>query len=55
MYSDKEGPYINDRHIKVTIGFDTSYDYKNEYNKDINGDFDYNGENAKKAQKFIKN
>ena len=54
MYSDKEGTYINDRHIKVTIGFDTSFDYKTEYNKDRNGDFEYNNENAKKAQKFIK-
>lgn len=54
MYSDKEGTYINDRRIKVTIEFDTSYDYKTKYNKDRNGDFDYNGENAKKAQKFIK-
>jgi len=54
MYSDKEGTYINDRHIKVTIQFDTSYDYKTEYNKDRNGDFKYNDENAKKAKKFIK-
>lgn len=54
MYSDNEGTYINDRRIKVTIEFDTSYDYKTEYNKDRNGDFDYNGKNAKNAQKFIK-
>jgi len=55
MYSDKEGTYINDRHIKVTIQFDTSFDYKTEYNKDINGDFDYDDyNNKKKAQKFIK-
>jgi hypothetical protein len=50
MYSDKEGTYINDRRIKVTIEFDTSFDYKTEYNED----FEYNSENAKKAQKFIK-
>jgi len=50
MYSDKEGNYINDRRIKVTIEFDTSFDYKTEYNED----FEYNSENAKKAQKFIK-
>jgi len=50
MYSDKKGNYINDRHIKVTIEFDTSFDYKTEYNED----FEYNSENAKKAQKFIK-
>ena len=54
MYSDKEETYINDRRIKVTIEFDTSYDYKTEYNKDRNGDFDYNDKNAKNAQKFIK-
>jgi hypothetical protein len=54
MYSDKEGNYINDRRIKVTIEFDTSYDFKNEY--DINGDFDHeNGKNKKKAKLFIKN
>jgi hypothetical protein len=50
MYSDKEETYINDRRIKVTIEFDTSFDYKTEYNED----FEYNSENAKKAQKFIK-
>jgi hypothetical protein len=53
MYSDKEGTYINDRHIKVTIEFDTSFDYKNEYIKDRNGDFNYNNENAGKAHHFI--
>jgi hypothetical protein len=54
MYSDQERNYINDRHIKVTIEFDTSYDFKNEY--DINGDFDHeNGKNKKKAKLFIKN
>lgn len=46
MYSDIKGNYINDRHIKVTIEFDTSFDYKTEYNED----FDYNSE---KAQMFI--
>jgi hypothetical protein len=53
MYSDNEGTYVNDRRIKVTIAFDTSFDYKNEY-RDEKGDFIYNSENAKKAQKFIK-
>jgi hypothetical protein len=56
MYSDKKGNYINDRRIKVTIEFDTSYDYKNKYNKDKKGDFDYeNDENKNKAKNFIKN
>jgi hypothetical protein len=53
MYSDKEGTYINDRHINVTIEFDTSFDYKTEYIKDRNGDFQYNSKNADKAQQFI--
>lgn len=54
MYSDKDGTYINDRRIKVSIEFDTSFDYKNEYVKDRRGDFNYNNENAEQAQKFIK-
>jgi hypothetical protein len=54
MYSDKLGNYINDRRIKVTIEFDTSYDYENEY-KDKKGDFKYNNKNKEKAQNFIKN
>ena len=53
MYSDKEGNYINDRRIKVTIEFDTSFDYKTEYNEDKKGDFKYNNENADKAHHFI--
>lgn len=53
MYSDKEGTYINDRHIKVTIDFDTSFDYNTEYIKDRNDDFQYNSKNADKAQQFI--
>jgi hypothetical protein len=52
-YSDKEGAYINDRRIKVTIEFDTSFDYKNEYIKDRNDDFEYSDENADKAHDFI--
>jgi hypothetical protein len=52
MYSDKEGTYINDRRIKVTIEFDTSFDYNTNY-KDKNEDFEYNDKNSKKAQKFI--
>ena len=52
MYSDKEGTYINDRRIKVTIEFDTSFDYKTEYNN-MNGDFIYNNMNANKAHHFI--
>jgi hypothetical protein len=54
MYSDKEGNYINDRRIKVTIEFDTSYDLNTNY-KDKNGDFKYNNKNKEKAQNFIKN
>ena len=53
MYSDKEGTYINDRHIKVTIDFDTSFDYNTEYIKDRNDDFQYNSKNADKAEQFI--
>jgi hypothetical protein len=53
MYSDKLGNYINDRRIKVTIEFDTSYDHENEY-KDKKGDFDYNKKNEVKAKNFIK-
>jgi len=51
-YSDKEGTYINDRRIKVTIEFDTSFDYKNDY-KDKHGDFNYNNENADNVYYFI--
>jgi hypothetical protein len=52
MYSDIKGNYINDRHIKVTIEFDTSFDYKTEYNEDFEYN-DENDENEKKAQEFI--
>jgi len=52
-YSDKEGTNINDRRIKVTIEFDTSFDYKTEYT-DANGDFIYNNKTLKKAHYFIK-
>ena len=43
-YSDKEGTYINDRRIKITIEFDTCFDYKSEYNNT----------NDDKAHHFIK-
>lgn len=36
-YSDLEGNYINDRHIRITIEFDSEFDYKNNY-KDANDD-----------------
>lgn len=52
-YSDKEGTYINDRRIKITIEFDTSFDYKSEYTN-TNGDFIYNNINSDKAHYFIK-
>lgn len=54
-YSDIEGTNINDRRIKVTIEFDTSFDYETEYKKNIDGDFFYDDNtNANKAYKFIK-
>lgn len=52
MYSDTKGTYINDRRIKVTIEFDTSFDFNTEY-KYKNGDFNYNTKNSEKAQNFI--
>ena len=48
-YSDIEGNYINDRHIRITIEFDSDFDYNNTY-KDREGDFVFDSE---KGEQFI--
>ena len=53
-YSDTNGTNINDRCIKVTIEFDTSFDYETTYQTDKNGDFMYNNINNTFAHNFIK-
>jgi hypothetical protein len=52
-YSDTEGTNINDRRIKVTIEFDTSFDYETKYQTNKHGDFIYNNINNSNARNFI--
>ena len=33
-YSDKDGNYIGDRDIKITVEVDTDFDWKNQYRDD---------------------
>ena len=51
MYSDQEGNYINDRHIKIKIDFDSDFDYTKNY-KNRDGDYVFN---MFKGHRFIKN
>lgn len=48
-YSDQEGNYINDRHIRIKIEFDSDFDYNNTY-KDREGDFVFDSD---KGEQFI--
>jgi hypothetical protein len=48
-YSNAEGEYINDSYIKVTIEFDSGFDYKNSY-RDSEKEFTYDPE---KGNDFI--
>jgi hypothetical protein len=49
QYSDVKGNYINDRHIKIQIEFDSDFDYKTSY-KDRNDDFLFDNS---KGERFI--
>jgi hypothetical protein len=48
-FSDRIGNYINDRHIKIKIEFDSDFDYNNTY-QDEEGDFVFDSE---KGEQFI--
>lgn len=49
QYTDTEGEWIPDRHLKVTIEFDSDYDYKTAY-RNKSGDYVYN---ATKGLAFV--
>lgn len=57
-YSDKQGNYVNDRDIKVTVSVDSDFDWKHSY-VDEDGDFEFSTENQDKvidfAEKLSKN
>ena len=50
QYSDLEGNYINDRHIKIQIEFDSDFDYQTSY-KDRDDEFLFDND---KGERFIK-